>query len=240
MSIPRRGPTDTSSSLHLAAVLALVGGFLDAYTYVSRDGVFANSQTGNIVLFGVEAARGKWLEASRHLPPIVAFLAGVGVAETLKRPRVVGAIRWPARGALVLEIGVLLVVGALPATVPNMVVTVSVAFVASLQVSMFRTLIKWPFTTTMTTGNLRTAAQALYKSTVEHDPDAAIQARTFGSVIAAFLGGALVGAHVTLRLGARAGWIAAAVLGVALALFVLDDWLDRRSSSSRARAAGKS
>ena len=183
-------------------------------------------------MFGVEAARGKWLEASRHLPPIVAFLAGVAVAETLKRPRVVGAIRWPARGAIVLEIGVLLVVGALPATVPNMVVTVSVAFVASLQVSTFRTLIKWPFTTTMTTGNLRTAALALYQSTVEHDPDAALQARTFGFRHRRVSGGASCRrACDPPPRRARRGWIAAAVLGVALALFfVFDDWLDRRSA----------
>lgn len=33
-------------------LLAGVGGFLDAYTFVGYGGVFANAQTGNIVLFG--------------------------------------------------------------------------------------------------------------------------------------------------------------------------------------------
>ena len=42
-----------SDSLRVAMLLALAGGFLDAYTYVTRGGVFANAQTGNIVLFGI-------------------------------------------------------------------------------------------------------------------------------------------------------------------------------------------
>ena len=37
-------------TFRVAAVLALVGGFLDIYTYLLRGGVFANAQTGNIVL----------------------------------------------------------------------------------------------------------------------------------------------------------------------------------------------
>lgn len=37
--------------------LALAGGFLDAYTYLLRGGVFANAQTGNIVLFGIHLAK---------------------------------------------------------------------------------------------------------------------------------------------------------------------------------------
>ncbi len=42
-----------SESLILGLFLAFVGGFLDAYTYVARDHVFANAQTGNIVLLGI-------------------------------------------------------------------------------------------------------------------------------------------------------------------------------------------
>ena len=33
-----------------SAVLALSGGYQDAYTYFARDGVFSNAQTGNVVL----------------------------------------------------------------------------------------------------------------------------------------------------------------------------------------------
>ncbi len=49
----------TANSVILGILLAIVGGFLDAYTYISRNGVFANAQSGNIVLLGVKAAQGQ-------------------------------------------------------------------------------------------------------------------------------------------------------------------------------------
>ena len=47
-----------SESFRAAAVLALAGGFLDAYTYLCRGQVFANAQTGNMVLLAVRLAEG--------------------------------------------------------------------------------------------------------------------------------------------------------------------------------------
>ncbi|MBU5201471.1 DUF1275 domain-containing protein, partial [Vibrio cholerae] len=62
-------PSLSSNSVFLAALLGMVGGFLDAYTFISRDGVFANAQTGNIVLFAVNAATGEWRESLHYIPP---------------------------------------------------------------------------------------------------------------------------------------------------------------------------
>ena len=73
-----------SESFRLGAVLALAGGFLDAYTYLVRGGVFANAQTGNMVLLGIRAAEGRWAEAASYLAPIGAFALGVLVAEAVK------------------------------------------------------------------------------------------------------------------------------------------------------------
>lgn len=42
-----------SDSIRLGILLALSGGFMDAYSYLCRNHVFANAQTGNILLFGV-------------------------------------------------------------------------------------------------------------------------------------------------------------------------------------------
>ena len=40
----------TSEAFINSAFLAVSGGFQDAYTYFTRDGVFSNAQTGNVVL----------------------------------------------------------------------------------------------------------------------------------------------------------------------------------------------
>ena len=49
----KRGhPKQMSESFLTAAFLSLSGGLQDAYTYIYRGHVFANAQTGNIVLSG--------------------------------------------------------------------------------------------------------------------------------------------------------------------------------------------
>ena len=73
-----------SESFLLGGILAVVGGFLDAYTYLLRGGVFANAQTGNIVLLGLYAARFHFAKAFYYLIPISAFIMGVIIVEAVK------------------------------------------------------------------------------------------------------------------------------------------------------------
>ena len=47
-----------SESLPIMILLTLSGGFMDAYSYLCRGEVFANAQTGNILLFGVNCGGG--------------------------------------------------------------------------------------------------------------------------------------------------------------------------------------
>ena len=49
-----------SETIRLGTLLALTGGFMDAYSYLVRGGVFANAETGNIVLMGINLAQGNW------------------------------------------------------------------------------------------------------------------------------------------------------------------------------------
>ena len=48
-----------------SAFLALSGGFQDAYTYYTRDEVFSNAQTGNVVLMSQQFMTGDWQIRSR-------------------------------------------------------------------------------------------------------------------------------------------------------------------------------
>ena len=71
----------TSESLILSGLLALSGGFQDAYTYNVRDEVFSNAQTGNVVLMSQHIMSGDWSIALKYLLPIIAFAMGVLVSE---------------------------------------------------------------------------------------------------------------------------------------------------------------
>ena len=123
-----------SESYPIGAVLACVGGFLDAYTYLCRGGVFANAQTGNIVLFGLHLAEGRWAQALFCLVPIAAFFLGVYVTEALKsRSRPTGRLHWRQR-AVAVEFAVLAVVSLLPAPGWNSLANVLVSFLCAMQV----------------------------------------------------------------------------------------------------------
>lgn len=72
-----------SESYIVGVLLAVAGGFLDVYTYICRGGVFANAQTGNIVLLGISAADGNWEQIWSYICPILAFMAGILLTEAV-------------------------------------------------------------------------------------------------------------------------------------------------------------
>ncbi|HEY3360732.1 MAG TPA: YoaK family protein [Methanosarcina sp.] len=209
----------TSESVELGILLAIVGGFLDAYTFVGRGGVFANAQTGNVVLMGIEAATGKWGQALLHAVPILAFMIGVIVAEMIKKPSMRLFISDSERAVLILETVVLFIVGFIPYTSPNIIVTVAVSFVSSVQVSSFRKLVGCAYNTTMITGNLRSATQYAYIAFTKKDNESAMQAIRYFTINFSFLAGAILGGLLTSFIGVKAVWIAVIVLICSIILF---------------------
>ena len=65
-----------SEAFICSAFLALSGGFQDAYTYNTRNEVFSNAQTGNVVLMSQNFMTGKWEAGLKYLFPLFAFALG--------------------------------------------------------------------------------------------------------------------------------------------------------------------
>ena len=202
------------NSLIMGMLLALVGGYLDAYTYITRDGVFATAQTGNTVLFAVRAASPEYNGALQNIPPFLAFIAGVLVAEHMK-----DRLDKHGRAVLVLECVILFIVGWLPGSVPNMIITISVAFVSSLQIATFNKLGKWSYNSTITTGNLRTASSASYEAFVNHDQESMKKFKGFAAIILSFISGALLGTFFSTSLEYKAIWIASGIILITTILY---------------------
>lgn len=122
----------------LGLLLAVVGGFLDAYTYLCRGRVFANAQTGNIVLLGVNLTEQNWNRTFYYLMPIFAFVLGILVCEIIQT-----YFKWKKklhwRQLIVLmEIFCLIIAGFLPAPALDTPVNIMISFVCALQVEAFR------------------------------------------------------------------------------------------------------
>lgn len=190
----------TSESFRLGALLAVAGGFLDAYTYLVRGGVFANAQTGNIVLLGVRLIQGQWPLALHYLIPILAFAGGVMVADLIKYHfRQSPGVHW-RQLTVGLELILLVVVAFLPARLDNLA-NIAVSFVCAVQVESFRKVRGNAFATTMCTGNLRSGTERmlLYLRTGERDHGE--RAAQYYGIILFFIGGAALGALCAQRMG---------------------------------------
>ena len=215
--------TPVSESVPFCMLLAIAGGFLDAYTFVGRGGIFCNAQTGNIVLLGVYAATGQWQSARDRIPPILAFIVGVFLAEAIKGIQLPSRYLDWKRIVLMIETIVLFIIGFIPLSAPNVIVTATVSLVASIQVSSFRKLVDSQFNTTMSTGNLRSASQALYLAITQKDADAAIRSVRYFIIILSFLSGALIGGIITTFLGIQAIWCTVVPLVYAVVLIALEE-----------------
>lgn len=210
-------PTRT---LRFALVLTLGSGFMDAYTYLARGGTFAITQTGNMVLFAVDAATRNWDDARAHVWPIPAFMLGIAMAARIEagHARLAHPLRW-AVGA---QVAALVAIGFLPASTPHAFVTVPVAFLGAVQIGLFRTVGDLTYMPAATTGNLMRFVQQIY-DTLTHRGSAAWQAaRIYGVLISSFAGGAVAGAFATQEWDVHASWAAAGISAVMLVMLIID------------------
>ena len=156
-------------SLLIGILLALVGGFLDIYTYILKGNVFANAQTGNMVLMGLKLANQDYLGAFYYLIPISAFFLGIIISEYIKHKlSKVQYIEWQHL-IIIIEIIILVVIAFLPKNVPNL-----------------------PYASTMCTGNLRSAGQKLASYLFKDDKDALSHCFRYLIIIASFISGAII------------------------------------------------
>lgn len=215
----------TSESIRLGILLAIVGGFLDGYTFICRGGVFANAQTGNIVLVGIDAAKGDFVQAFMALLPILAFIVGIIVTEKIKDfdfPSS-ASITYSEQIIIIIEVTVLFIIGFIPNTMPHAFATLPISFVSSVQIASFSKLVDSPYSTTMCTGNLRTASQAAYKAFIKKDANSALKTKRYMTIIFSFIIGACFSGFLTLLFGVKSIWFASLILIISLLLFRIDD-----------------
>lgn len=201
--------------------LALSGGFQDAYTYNTRGEVFSNAQTGNVVLMSQHFMSGQWMEALQYVIPLIAFACGVFLADWMQgKYKYASKIHW-RQGILVMEIGILLLVGFIP-THFNMLATCLVSFSCAMQVQTFRKVNGFPYASTMCIGNIRsgTAAFSLYlREGSKKDRNRAL---CYLGIIVCFAVGAGIGGILSLKYGIRVIWVSSGFLSISFLLMFFE------------------
>lgn len=211
-----------SDKFRSAVFIILSGGFQDAYTYCCRGGVFANAQTGNIVLMSAALFRGEWSTVTKYLVPVLSFLVGIAVAELVhihyKRYE---KIHW-RQIVLIEEIVLLFAVGFIPDTL-NALANALVSFVCALQVQTFHKIHGQPYASTMCIGNMRSGMEALCAYIRCRDKEVLKKSLTYFAVILVFAVGAGIGSVVSAVLGSGAIWICCVLLAVSFCLMFIHE-----------------
>ena len=185
----RRG--QMSEAFCTAMFLSLSGGLQDVYTYLFRGKVFANAQTGNIVLLSTNIMDGRWDKVLHYLVPLCAFALGVLAAEKMREHfQAMQRLHW--RQLVVLgEVLLLFAVGFLPQS-QNLLANAIVSFSCAMQVQAFRKVNGYAFASTMCIGDLRSGVEAFCIWRKSHEPHAKDRmVRYFGIIFLFALGAGL-------------------------------------------------
>lgn len=206
-----------SESFVTAAFLSMSGGLQDAYTYICRGEVFANAQTGNIVLLSQNLVEGNWSLVLHYLVPLVFFAMGIVAAEGIRQKyKNVQKIHW-RQLVLLIEMILLLLVGFLPATL-NLLANAMVSFACAMQVQTFRKMGGYSYASTMCIGNLRSGTAAFSHYLQDKKTEQLKQAAYYFGIIFLFAIGAGLGGNLTEHFGIHMIWISCVLLAISFLL----------------------
>jgi uncharacterized membrane protein YoaK (UPF0700 family) len=210
-----------SESVPTALLLTLSGGFQDAYTYYFRDKVFANAQTGNIVIMGYHIMDGDWNTAFRYLLPVLAFVTGIYVSETIRGLfKEYKRIHW-RQVVVLIEILMLFSVGFLPHSMDT-IANITISFVCAMQVQTFRKIKGNAYASTMCIGNLRSATEMLYRYRETKDKESLEKSIHYYGIIIFFAIGAGAGCYLTPFFAEKTIWFSCGLLIVAFLLMFVE------------------
>lgn len=203
----------TSESFRICALLSFSGGLQDAYTYNVRGHVFANAQTGNVVLMSQNFMTGNWSAGLRYLLPLVAFAAGIFIAERIEnRFKETKSLHW-RQIMILLETIMLCIVGFLPESL-NMAANILVSLSCAMQVQTFRTVHGFGYASTMCIGNLRSGTESLSKFLRDREREQLYKALHFFGIIIIFAVGAGAGGVISAQYGLGTIWLSVMLLTI--------------------------
>lgn len=183
---------ERTESLRLGIMLAFIGGFMDAYSYICRGEVFANAQTGNMLLVGVNLYEGKFDNVIHYLFPVMFFGIGILIAEILRyKLENKDLFHW-RQLSILLEALVLFGVGFMPQSM-NLIANSITSLACGIHVESFRKIRGNGIATTMCIGNFRSANENMFKYFMEDDKAAGEKSLLYFFIILCFVIGAIAG-----------------------------------------------
>lgn len=181
-----------------------VGGYLGAYTYILKGGVFCNAQTANFVLMSVNIGTFNFKKALYYLIPISAYFAGAVISELMpKYTTSAFKMRWDTF-FIGFEMLAFSGIAFIPDDAPPQICQVLINFIASMQYNTFRQSRHVVMATTFCTNHLRQTGVKFVKWFRHGNKEMLAGLLMHLSMIGAFTAGGIVSALLCTAFAGRA------------------------------------
>lgn len=190
--------------------LTFIGGFLNSYSYFTRNGIFVTFHTGNLVRLSLGVIERDWGQFSGALRMIIAGMFGASIAFYLIHKIHLGPSFY--RLVLLIEAGVFLLVSFVPADIYPNIISSLLAMVAMFQLTSFRKVTGEVHNTTIMTGNLRTLVSKLTAYIFKPDAESRRALLLYATIFFAFPIGVIVGGYISMALSYRALLICSVII----------------------------
>lgn len=201
--------------------ITLAGGFQDAYSYLMRGKVFANAQTGNIVLLFKNIVDLNFKESIAYFIPVLSFAFGVYIAVRFEDAIEKRVLHW-RQYIIGFEVIIMIVVAFLPESLNNLA-NALLSFSCAMQVYTFKKIYGLNFATTMCIGNLRSATENLSKYHITREKIYLENSKKYYTVIFIFGMGSALGYITSKGLGFKSILLAAGLLLISFVILFFED-----------------
>ncbi|MEB6209499.1 YoaK family protein [Staphylococcus pasteuri] len=196
-------------SKEIAVLLTFVGGYIDAYTFLTRGGTLAAGQTGNIIFLASELSHSDLNGGMLKISSVISFMVGVMFVSLIHHQM---ATRYWRLVSLVPITLSCIIVGFLPTSVSNLYILPPLAFGMAMLTTSFSKIEGEGYNNTFSTGNIKNGVIALSEYMLNRDKAPLRKAQLYIRIVLSFIIGAIVSAEVQLFLGTYAILVAATIL----------------------------
>lgn len=188
-------------------------GFIDAYTFLTHDGLFASAQTGNLVVLGAKVVSGNFSEVFIHVSSFAGFAIGAFIAQGIvEHHKNYGEGKY--RIYLFFQVIFLLLVAIIQEYIGASMIAFLLGLLAGYELTVFRKVKATSMNNGIMTGNIKNMMNNLYLAIFYKDRSAINTFSTLLIGLFVFMFGIIIGTSIVLFNEALVLWTAFIVTAI--------------------------
>ncbi len=209
-------------SFSFVFLITFLGGFINAYSFFVRGGVFISMHTGNMAKIGIAVYENDMIGFFSALLPIVGCLIGTIIAQILKHYTQKESHYFQRHLSIGIELVALLITAFIPLSVNFHFVCFFLSITTGYQLGVFRSFEGAGHNTTIASGNIRTLGNHIGDCIIQKDTHTFFITFKYFFILISFPFGAFAGAFISNLYGQYAIAFGCLVLMTMSIILILD------------------